>query len=86
MKLDVRQACFEKQLLKTLVMFSPIFVAYAKIIFGYNFGAPLTIFPKGSILDVRLDPEYASVMSQIIMFVKAFQKPTATCFASLTLS
>ena len=85
MKLDVRQACFEKQLLKTFVMFSPIFVAYAKIIFGYNFGAPLTIFPKGCILDVRLDPEYASVMPQI-MCVKAFQRPTATCFAALTLS
>ena len=45
-------------------MFWPIFVAKTKIIYGYNFRAPLTIFAKSSILDAQLGSEYASVIPQ----------------------
>ena len=66
-------------------MFSPIFVAKTKIIYGYNFRAPLTIFAKSSILDVQLGSEYASVIPQL-MRVNPFQRLLlVTCSEALNL-
>ena len=66
-------------------MFSPIFVAKTKIIYGYNFRAPLTIFAKSSILDAQLGSEYASVIPQL-MRVNPFQRPSlVTCSEALNL-
>ena len=45
-----------------LVVFPFIFVEDTKIIYGYNFVAPLSIFARRYILDFWQDSEYASVL------------------------
>ena len=66
-----------------LVMLSPIFVADTKIIFGYNFVAPLIIFLDVNFLKSILVPLTCVPSLDWGMYIVTFAKTTSKKIAAL---
>ena len=68
-----------KEQFKVLVKFLPIFVADTKIIFDYNFVAPLITFFIIICHQRELATLFSTIIKHLISQTRAFQIETKTC-------